>query len=264
MNIQQTRGKLQTYYRRYVDETALTIDWSAFDAAQYDAVALERGRRAWSLRTNDEYRSMLGFSEMTHVAAELQAPIDIIACGSRVIRDEVRHVELCGQLTDLLGGRPRRAPEPNYVRTNPNHHLNVRAMQLAIGSCCIGETVSVILLAGVRERATDSVAHAVLTQMLKDESFHSRFGWLWLEHMHLKDRDHRWLDAYVPRVFAGMEPDMVPPQAAGEFLDHPFGAMPTPERVERFYTAIDNIVEAFEERGLPGRRWWDNRRQYAA
>ena len=264
MNLTQTRGKLQNYYRKYVDETTQPIDWEAFDAGQYDAASLERGRKAWLLRTMDEYRSMLGFSELTHIAAEMQAPIDIVACGSRVIRDEVRHVELCSRMMGLLGGEKNNERSPNYVRTNPNHHLNVRAMQLAIGSCCIGETISVIMLAGVRAQASDPVAQAVLTQMLKDESFHSRFGWLWLEHMTLEERDHRWLDKYVPRVFASVEPSIVPARVDAAYTESPFGAMSNRERRDRFYTAMDNIVEAFEERGLPGRRWWQERVQHAA
>ena len=263
MNLIQTNGKLNGYYRRYVDETTTPIEWDKFDASLYDHATLERGRRAWLLRTMDEYRSMVGFSEMTHIAAAMHAPIDVVACSSRVVRDEVRHVEICSTLMDRLGGQKEVNAKPNYVRTNPKHQYRVRAMQLAIGSCCIGETISVIMLAGVREQASDPVAHAALTQMLKDESFHSRFGWLWLESMDLDDRDRRWLDRFIPRVFGSLEPPAVSPGRNAPFIPSPFGAISNKERGERFYTAMDNIIEAFEERGLPGRRWWQQRVQAA-
>ena len=262
MNLTQTNGRLQHFYRQYVDEGTNAIPWADFNVTQYDAETVERGRKAWLLRTMDEYRSMVGFSELTHIAAEMQAPIDVVACGSRVIRDEVRHVELCTQMMNNLGGLKGESPQPNYVRTNAKHHLNVRAMQLAIGSCCIGETISVIMLAGVREGASDPVAHGELTQMLKDESFHSRFGWLWLEKMDLQGRDIRWLNSYVPKVFANIEPGIVPKDVDAQFTENPFGAMSNRERSDRFYTAMDEIVEAFEERGLPGRKWWAERTEF--
>ena len=262
MNLEQTNGRLQHFYRQYVDEGSTEIPWSSFDGTQYDDEIMERGRNAWLLRTMDEYRSMVGFSELTHIAAEMQAPIDVVACGSRVIRDEVRHVELCTKMMERLGGLKGASPTPNFVRTNPNHHLNVRAMQLAIGSCCIGETISVIMLAGVRDNATDPVAHGVLTQMLRDESFHSRFGWLWLEKMNLEGRDHRWLNTYVPKVFAHIEPAVGQTDGDSPSADHPFGAMDNRERRTRFYSAMDEIVEAFEERGLPGRKWWAQRIEF--
>ena len=230
MNLIQTNGKLNGYYRRYVDETTTPIQWDQFDASQYDDATLERGRRAWLLRTMDEYRSMVGFSEMTHIAAAMHAPIDVVACSSRVVRDEVRHVEICSTLMDKLGGQKEVNAKPNYVRTNPKHQYRVRAMQLAIGSCCIGETISVIMLAGVREQASDPVAHAALTQMLKDESFHSRFGWLWLESMNLDDRDRRWLDQYIPRVF-GSESHPLPPLDVVRSLS-PHHLEPSPARSE--------------------------------
>ena len=123
---------------------------------------------------------MVGFSELTHLCAQMHAPLDVVALASRLVRDEVRHVELCSQMTTLLGGRPGEGARTDYVKTNENASFRRRGLSNVIGSCAIGETISVTMLAGIRARCSDGVAQATLTQMLKDESFHARFGWLWL------------------------------------------------------------------------------------
>ena len=257
MHLQRTTGRLESFYQKYVHQNDADIKPETFDAGQYDKEMLTRGRRAWTLRTNDEYRSMVAFSELTHLCAEMHAPLDVIALASRLIRDEVRHVEICSQMTNLLGGRPKKAPQPQYARTNPQRSARRRALHHAIGSCAIGETISVTMLAGTRAHCTDPVAKATLTQILRDESFHSRFGWLWMPHMDLTDEDRRWLDKFIPRVFGSLPASI--PMSKKEYTPSPFGAMPNQERKDRLYEVIDEIVEAFEDQGLPGKRWWKNR-----
>ena len=257
MHLQRTTGRLESFYQKYVHQNDVEIKPETFDAGQYDKEMLTRGRRAWTLRTNDEYRSMVAFSELTHLCAEMHAPLDVIALASRLIRDEVRHVEICSQMTNLLGGRPKKAPQPQYARTNPQRSARRRALHHAIGSCAIGETISVTMLAGTRAHCADLVAKATLTQILRDESFHSRFGWLWMPHMDLTDEDRRWLDKFIPRVFGSLPASI--PMSKKEYTPSPFGAMPNQERKDRLYEVIDEIIEAFEDQGLPGKRWWKDR-----
>ena len=147
-----------------------------------------------------------------------------------------------------------RSPDPNYVRTNPKSSIRRRVMHHAIGSCGIGETISVTMLAGTRARCADPIAKATLTQMLRDESFHSRFGWLWMSMLEFTDDDRKWLDVFIPRVF-GRLPDSIP-MSKKDYIESPFGSMPNKEREDRLYEAIDEIVNAFEDVGLPGKRWW--------
>ncbi len=257
MDLTRTQGRLEKFYQRYVHEKDVHIPIESFDREAYSVQELRRGRSAWGLRTNDEYRSMVGFSELTHLCAEMRAPLDVVALSSRIICDEVRHVELCRQLTEALGGRPSRTPEPQYVKTNPKASVRRRALHHAIGSCGIGETISVTMLAGTRDNATDPVAKATLTQMLRDESFHSRFGWLWMSSLEFTDDDRQWLDRFIPRVF-GHLPNSIPMNKR-EYSHSPFGSMSNQERTDRLYEAIDEIIHAFEDIGLPGKRWWRQR-----
>ena len=257
MELSRTSGRLEAFYQRYVHQDDIEINPDTFDSSQYDEQTLLRGRRAWTLRTNDEYRSMVAFSELTHLCAEMHAPLDVIALSSRLIRDEVRHVELCSQMTNLTGGRMAKAPTPQYARTNPKQSTRTRALHHAIGSCAIGETISVTMLAGTRDHCTDPVAKATLTQMLKDESFHSRFGWLWMPQMNLTEHDLKWLDWFVPRVFGGLISAV--PMSKKPYTPSPFGSLPNQERKDRLYEAIDEIIEGFEDHGLAGKRWWNER-----
>ena len=121
---------------------------------------------------------------------------------TRVVRDEARHVDLCRQVVDALGGWPERAPEAKWVRSDPRLPLTQRIARGIVGSMCVGETISVAMLEGVRRNATDPTVRAVLTQMLADESFHSRFGWWWLAHTNLDETTRADLRRFVPRVLA--------------------------------------------------------------
>lgn len=257
MDLTRTHGRLEKFYQRYVHENDIKIPIETFDKGAYGTDELRRGRAAWGLRTNDEYRSMVGFSELTYLCAEMRAPLDVVALSSRIIRDEVRHVELCTQLTDALGGRPTKLPTPSYVKTDPRASIRQRALHHAIGSCGIGETISVTMLAGTRDNSSDPIARATLTQMLRDESFHSRFGWLWMTDLEFTDEDHKWLERFIPRVF-GQLPNSIPMNKRA-YVESPFGSMPNQERLDRLYEGIEEIIEAFEDVGLPGKRWWRQR-----
>lgn len=259
MDLGTTGNGLTHFHRAFVDEGATPIPWDRFDAGAYDAATLERGRRSWLLRTNDEYRSMTGFAELQHLVAALRAPLDVISGAARLVRDETRHVELCAHLTDLLGGRRDDVVEPRWVRTPPGLAPRLRALHHMVGSCCIGETLSVTMLRGVRAGASDPVAHAVLTQVLRDESFHARFGWLWLEATRLSDDDRSWLDRFVPRAFAAMERNVCPPDPGRPFRPSPFGAMSAADRRAAFHETVADIGDRFEALDLPGHRWWRER-----
>src|SRR5690606_19882903 len=151
------------------------FDWASLGAQITDPKVRDRGRRSFVLRALDEQRSLLAFSELLSELCESGAPIDVIGSLARVVRDEALHVDLCDRVVRALGGWDDGAPEPHWVRSDKRLPLRRRVLATVIGSLCVGETVSVQMIRGVRESASDPVTHAVLTRMLADESFHSRF-----------------------------------------------------------------------------------------
>ena len=155
-----------------------TFDWDALSASasSYDRRERERGRRSFVLRALDEQRSVVAFSELLTELCLAGAPIDVIGSLTRVVRDEALHVDMCDRVVKALGGWDESSPEPNWVRSNKKLPLNLRVLQTVLGSLCVGETISVHMIKGVRDNTTDPVVRAVLTRLLADMSLHSRFG----------------------------------------------------------------------------------------
>ena len=228
------------------------FDWEALDASAYAPEVRERGRRAFVLRALDEQRSLLAFTQLLGELCEAGAPIDVIGSLSRVVRDEARHVDLCDRVVKKLGGWDAKVPEPNWVRSNPKTPVKRRILATVIGSLCVGETVSVHMIKAVRENATDPVVHAVLTQMLADESFHSRFGWYWIESMPLDDADRAFAQRYLERLIPNLVKQLAPMQSARrQHVASPFGSASSEARAEAYRAAVEKtILPGFDKAGL--------------
>lgn len=240
-------------------------EWDAesIEVDRYDARQRERGRRSFVLRALDEQRSLVAFSELLAEMSEAGAPIDVIGSLARVVRDEARHVDLCGRVVTRLGGFGEDAPSPSWVRSDRRAPLRDRILKTVIGSLCIGETISVAMLAGVRESATDPFVSRLLTQMLADESFHSRFGWWWLEseRARITREERAMLDAWLPKVLASI--DAMRPEGAAlaaPYVASPFGSMAPRARAEALDRAIERtILPGLERAGIDGRGAWARR-----
>jgi hypothetical protein len=261
-------GAFEAAHERFTYSDAEPIEWSALRAADYDPRTVARGRKSFVLRFLDEQRSMLAFSELLAEMCEAGAPIDVIGSLTRVVRDEARHVEMCGKIVTQLGGWPDGAPEANWVRSDKRLPLRTRVLRTVVGSLCIGETVSVAMIQGVRKNATDPVVHAALTRMLADESFHSRFGWWWLEleAPRLSPEERSSLDSFIVRAMAAVEKAARPSQeviagvANKTFDPGPFGAMSVDERESAFLRVMHGtIVPGLEAAGFDGTRLWARR-----
>lgn len=255
-------GAFLPNHERFTYEEA-SFDWEALRASIPDERIREQGRRSFVLRALDEQRSMLAFSELLKELCETRAPVDVISAVTRIVRDEALHVDLCGRVVEACGGWPEGAPSPNWVKSDPRLTPRARILHTMVGSLCVGETISVAMIAGVRKYTTNSIVHSILTRMLADESFHSRVGFWWLERTELSSQEIAQMHIFLRRVFAGVERSARPsPEvlAANRFSAHAFGAMPPREREEAFLQAIhETIVPSLERAGIPARQAWDER-----
>ena len=250
-------GAFAKVHRDFVLGGEGAIEVEAIDLARYHPREVERGRRSFVLRALDEQRSLLAFSELLTELCEAGADLDVIGSLTRVVRDEAAHVDLCQRVVGRLGGWPGNAPEPNWVRSDRRLPLRERILRTVIASLCIGETVSVAMIAGVRESATDPVVAQVLTQMLADESFHSRFGWWWLDRYAptLTDEEHASLARWVPRVLDGVVKQASPTAAqqasAASYAPSPFGSMAPSDREAALSRALSrHIVPGLRRAGI--------------
>jgi hypothetical protein len=187
------------------------IAWDELDPAALDAGERERVRRAWVRRAHDEYRSMIAFAGLLGELGELAAPLDVLGCAARVVRDETRHVQLCARVATALGGPGDSPGEPRWVRSDPRLPARDRVAVTMLASMAIGESVSVAMIAAAREDTAHPVLRAVTTAILADESFHGRFGMAWVKRYwkELPFSLRLSLDNRLPRLFAELEREHV-------------------------------------------------------
>jgi len=155
----------------------IDIDFSALDASQIPPPLLERARETWGHRVHTELRSV---AVMTRFLGDVLAagdPLEVYTGAADAILDEVRHAALCVGVLEALGGRATLPPEepesPDFLALGPAE----RALGMAVSMLAVSETLSVALIADLRDRATHPVIGAVLERTLADEDGHRDFGW---------------------------------------------------------------------------------------
>jgi hypothetical protein len=278
LDLSPTSAALDALRTRYVERclpAGLGAEaFAAFDLHAYSARELWLGRRAWAARALDEYRSQVAFTELLADLTEARMGFDILGLCIRVVSDEMLHVELCRRLLCALGGSDKVPGEPRWVRQDAKHPVRVRILKTVVGSLCIGETLSVRTLAAVRDHAADPLAKGVLTQLVRDEAIHGRFGWHVLDALlpSLTPSDLRGLNALIPRWLSSAERTMLPPGTPVAPSDRltagpamPFGSLGPEDRAEVFHDALERDVCArFRERGFSGQASWQPRRASAA
>ena len=256
------------FAKTHADFTGIdTFDWAALEASadSYGDRERERGRRSFVLRALDEQRSVVAFSELLHELLLAGAPIDVVGSLTRVVRDEVLHVDMCDRVVKALGGWDEKPPQPNWVRSNKKLPLHLRTLQTVLGSLCVGETISVHMIKGVREHASDPVVHALLTRLLADESFHSRFGWWWLREIDMSDEEQRFAKQYVQKLLPHVIRSMRPKATGKPHTYSPFGSMSVEERAAAFDDAMHKtILPGFDAAGLEASAIWDAMARRAA
>lgn len=249
LDLRAIDGALDTFHQRFQDDSlpeSLSREaFAAFDKRRYDAATLDWGVRAWQLRTLDEYRSQVAFTELLHELTQLGCSFDIVGTAVRVVRDEARHVELCRRMVVALGGADQIPGTPDYNVSNKAMPLQLRVVSTIVGSLCIGETLSAAMLAAVRTETVDPLAKAVVTTLTADESIHGRFGWSVLPYFvpHLSADERATLEQVVPQALAGAEEAMVPKDLSEpEGPRNPFGSLGPKRRLEVYRKALEEDV----------------------
>jgi hypothetical protein len=257
---------LALYQQRFYDEqlpAALSsASFARFKKKQYSLEDLQWGQATWELRTLDEYRSQVGFTEYLSELTELGCSFDILSCAVRVVRDEARHVELCRRLVLTLGGTDIIPGEPVWVISDKSQPLMTRILQTTVSSLCIGETLSTALLAATRDKASDSLAKHVLTQLTRDESFHGQFGWmlfkvLWAE---ATKKAQRHILKELPEILKLTHEAVFENAVANDANDprSPFGHLKYSERTNVFEESLEkHVLARFDQLDVPVRSMWE-------
>lgn len=254
LDLTPSHQALDTWHQRFEDDSLppelSRKAFSAFDASAYSAEEIEWGRAAWQMRTLDEYRSQVAFTELLHELTQFGASFDVIGTCIRVVRDEARHVELCRRMVVALGGSDVIPGQPGWVSSSRELPLRHRILATALSSLCVGETLSVRLLAAVRDATTDPLTRAMVTTFVADESIHGRFGWAVLD-LYLPDltaADRALVDTVVPSALAAAKRAAMPDRETLEAdarmarSPSPFGSLSARRRAEIFERTVEEDI----------------------
>lgn len=133
----------------------------------------------WQALLDTEYESVVIASWMTSGLARLGAPLDLLGAFGRIVEDEIRHVDVCAQVIDRLGGRPSivRGPLPplphDLARGDAGEFEMVAAL---VGFFCVFEFLSGLVFHEALARAEAPLARWAVGEIHRDEAFHGAFG----------------------------------------------------------------------------------------
>lgn len=158
-------------------------DLSAFRPEAHPPALLEQARRVWQDRAQTEFRSIQIMNRFLSEVLAAGDPLDVYAGALELVRDEIRHTELCAAVCDALGVRPQ-LPDP-LALDDPEAFLRSpmpeRALATAITMLAISETLSVAFITDLAQRCADPSIRWVLEQTIADEAEHQDFGWSYVE-----------------------------------------------------------------------------------
>lgn len=139
-------------------------------------------QRTWHQRLVSEFRSIQVMTRFLTELVNAGDPLDVYAGAIDLVKDEVRHTELCFAVCRALGA-PVDLPVP-VALNDPEEFVRAsfgeRALHTAISMLIINETLSTAFISDLRERCQQPAIRAVLDATLADEDEHHAFGWAYL------------------------------------------------------------------------------------
>jgi hypothetical protein len=223
------------------------IDWNDISReAMPDLVVA--AREVWTRSAFSEYASGAAFAQIaTHLLAA-RAPIDLIAAAGDFVGDEMFHAELASRVAMSLGGAlPLEVNFEKLVRPPESEGVLLRAAELVVRSCCVGESLTVPILKQSRRAAGSRTIEAVISRILRDEAQHAELGWWFLDWAELVESDRAHL-----AVIAGATIRSFGVLFGNECVGNEgLGTLPCSRFDGTFLDAVTHsVVEPLAERGI--------------
>ena len=240
----------------------------AFDVRELEPAVATAAASGWLRLVETEYESVVISGWMASALARLGAPLDIIGAFGRVVEDEIRHVDICAQMVEMLGEQPtipRGAPPPFPVSLDGKAAEEAEFELLAglVGFFCVFEQLSAHMFRHALATAELDVAKWALGEIHRDEAFHGAFGFetaklfvpRWSDP--LKRRLGERVAAEVKRFenrLGGpllVAPAQTQPRPMARSLEQ-LGLLVPPELLAIFYPAVQqDLVPRLDELGVP-------------
>jgi hypothetical protein len=139
-------------------------------------------RLVWTRTSFSEYASAAAFAEIATATLRVAAPIDLIAAAGDFIVEELTHAEVAARIALALGGAvPLQVDLDKLVRPPAAPASLVRAAELIVRTCCVGESLTVPMLKLSRHLAGSQLVAGAINKIVTDESAHAQFGWWFLD-----------------------------------------------------------------------------------
>jgi hypothetical protein len=247
------------------------VPWRSFDRSRYPEAALALAYESQRMLALGEYSAVSLFARFVDGLARAGAPFDIVSAAARVPQDEIRHADLAFRFASMCAQRDVTvdssddSPQARWQERLTLDDLD----SFAIEVIAIGETLACALLSACRDGATDTVAHAIYTNIVADEVHHARLGWYYLLW-----RAPQWSQAERQRVADNAGAMVLQVEARfGTGRDAPRGAqraarslgvLDTPRQRKVVHDVMENeIVPGLDALGLGASHAWQKRRRIA-
>jgi hypothetical protein len=189
------------------------LPWSSLDARDYPAELCALARRSWTEGAFREYCTAAAFAALLRAMLEARAPLDLVGMAGDFVADEMLHAELNARMAMRLGGAaPFQVDFDALVPKVAGGDARLGAVELGVRVCCVGEALSVPMLAGTMRAAEHPLTRSVLERIVRDEPAHAELGWRLLEWA------DGWLDdgqrAHLGRVARDALAESVPAPSA--------------------------------------------------
>jgi hypothetical protein len=223
------------------------IDWNEI-AHEATPELVTAARDVWTRSAFSEYASGAAFAEIAAHLMAARAPIDLIAAAGDFVGDEMFHAELASRVAMALGGAlPLEVNYEKLVRPPEGSGALLRAAELVVRSCCVGESLTVPILKQSRRAAGSRTIEAVISRILRDEAQHAELGWWFLDWAELRDEDRAHLAVIAGATIRSFGVLFGRECARNEGL----GALPCARFDGTFLDAVSrSVVEPLAARGI--------------
>lgn len=266
ISVRESGSALHGVYQKLMAGRWEPIEWERFELGELPAEVVAASVEAWRARLLDEYRSATLFSQFQSLTLWANVPNDLLGCCSRVVQDELRHVQLCGDLIHALGAAPttQAPPEVFVAPWDARVPMDRQVLEFALQFFCLGEQLSARMIEATHQTTGHPMAREVLRRLGSDERFHAEFGWTVVNTVwpFASEETRGAIAADLPTQLLRLENTFVAygkdaPDVPLSDAHRHLGSLSIGEHRDTFYAGVEqDLLPRLEALGLEARRAW--------
>jgi hypothetical protein len=173
-------GSVEKHFRKL--RPMKDVPWGTLDPSCYPQELLDRARVSWTSIARSEYRAAAAMCDVLGAMLAAKAPLDLVGMAGDFVADEVFHVELASRLAmEIGGGAPVDVDFARMGVASESAAPFARANDLVLTVGCISETLSGAIAVETMREVEHPLTRAIIEIVARDESRHTRLGWLYLD-----------------------------------------------------------------------------------